>query len=352
MGNGVHRSVADVAEAFLRRSCSGSSLLSTTSSPALGNLTWRPRGHSSAAHPSRSPAAQGGLSTPYLLGHKSSVPGADCPGLRPRFTQTQVLPRLLQLPAVCPHPPPSSAVSPLPAQDPSRRGAAHILPSVISAPALPQDPRHPHPGHQPGALLCTHRSPPIPPAPPLPRPAALQLHTRAAKLTGNPVVANPGSCPCQEFELQSQEGSRLQARRPPRSSHCPASETLFRAGPEEAPLTAGITPAGFPGPICGMCPLIPAGSVRSSGGGGGAHCSPVLCVCSSALGHSCTCSAVKQGRVARLGQPGCDLQKRNYRDGSLGEGRAEPCRGSGPLIYERLAAPNKQVGGVTSVVKK
>lgn len=47
----------------------------------------------------------------------------------------------------------------------------------------------------------------------------------------------PASHPCQEFELQSQEGSRLQARRPPRS-HCPASEMLFKARLEEALLAA------------------------------------------------------------------------------------------------------------------
>lgn len=80
----------------------------------------------------------------------------------------------------------------LPAQHPSHRGAARILLSTTAAPGPPSTSIQ---GTDPGLCSAPSQPPscsaPIPPLSP-PKPAALQLHTRAAKLTGNPVDANPG----------------------------------------------------------------------------------------------------------------------------------------------------------------
>lgn len=169
----------------------------------------------------------------------SAKPAANCPGLWPNFWQMQVLrspPCSLPPAPSCPQLPGHSqprAPCPqhFPSQPPSPSSGSFVQrfwppPALCAPPDFPWDPPStPNGGHQPG--LCSHPISPSPwsPRPPCrpPQPAALQLHTRAAKLTGNPVDANPGlksrpPRPCQEFELQSQEGSRLRARRPPRSA--------------------------------------------------------------------------------------------------------------------------------------
>lgn len=177
-----------------------------------------------------------GASQPLVC--SSAKPAANCPGLWPSFWQTQVLrgpPCSLPPAPSCPQlpghgQPRAPCPQHFPSQPPSPSSGSLVQrfwppPALRAPPDHPWDPpRHPKWRAPAWALLPSHPSFPWSPRPAgrPPQPAPLQLHTRAAKLTGNPVDANPGlksrpPRPCQEFELQSQEGGRLRARRPPRS---------------------------------------------------------------------------------------------------------------------------------------
>lgn len=135
-----------------------------------------------------------------------------------------------------------------PAQAPPCGGFGRLLPSVHPQ-LCPGTPQHPLWRAPAWASLLSHHGFPWSPRPacPPPQPAALQLHTRAAKLTGNPVDANPG--------LKSRPPVRARnfscnPKRAAGSKHAgllahqhPASEILCKvspgAGPEDVRGSAG-----------------------------------------------------------------------------------------------------------------
>lgn len=105
----------------------------------------------------------------------------------------------------------------------SHRGGWLRPPLRDATPSSAQgSPASPHPGGQVGALLESRcpgeesRLPPVPPAP-LPGPQPCSCIPGLQNLLEILQMQILASRPCQELELQSQEGSRLQARRPPRS---------------------------------------------------------------------------------------------------------------------------------------
>lgn len=144
----------------------------------------------------------------------------------------RLAPVLAQLPG---HHQPSTSYSPLspallvPATKhqirlPRTERAGCILPSVMAPPALPRTPQHP-PSWRAKLGLCSGPPgeeswlpTPVPPAPaPLSSPQPCSCMRGLQNLLEILSMQILASRPCQELELQSQEGSRLQARSPRRS---------------------------------------------------------------------------------------------------------------------------------------
>lgn len=213
-------------------------LVSLPARGQLGVALW----HSSPQLP-----AQGSPSraVPGAVLSQRSVPGFNCPGMRPSL-------RLDGAGAAQPSPLPTllSPLSPLSQRSLHRDNVTPATPEPAvpssahpghpsRAPLLTMDksspprcpPGIPHPGSQTGALSrssCPGEGSQLSPVPqplsPAPQPCSrIPSLQNLLEILWMQILA---AAPCQELELQSREGSRLQAQRPPPSHSRPLESSL------------------------------------------------------------------------------------------------------------------------------